>query len=110
MWQEEHLLVLCNDNGPQRFSLLIANYHNPKPISTGVFASFSLGNGIEKLQKEIEQLILKGCSIFNGTLGMKQNKSSEYLESMEGSGGVIFRPNISCLDEVLILNKTLSDL
>jgi hypothetical protein len=110
MWPKENFVVLCNDNGPQRFSLPIANYHDPKPISTDVFASFSLGNGIEKLQKEIEQLMSKGCTIFNGTVGMKENRSSEYLESMEGSGCVTFRPNISCLDEFLILNKTLSDL
>jgi hypothetical protein len=110
MWPKEILLVLCHDNGPQRFSLPVANYHDPKPINTDVFASFSTDNGIEKLQKEIDQLISKGCSIFNGTVVMKQNRSSEYLESTEGSGGVTLRPNISCLNEFLILNKTLSDL
>jgi hypothetical protein len=110
MWHKESLLVLCNDNGPQRFSLPIANYHDPKPISTDVFDSFSPGNGIEKLRKEIDKLMSRGCSIFNGTVVTKQNRSSEYLRSMEGGDGVILRPNISCPDEVLILNKKLLDL
>jgi hypothetical protein len=110
MLRKENLLVLCNDNGPQRFSLPIANYHDPKPISTDVFASFSPGYGTEKLQKEIDQLRSKGCTVFNGTVGEKQNRSSEYPEIMEVNGGVTFRPNTSCLNELLILNKTLSDL
>jgi hypothetical protein len=110
MWHKKNLWVLCNDNGPQRISLPIANYYDPKPISTDGFVSFPPKNYVDKLQKELDRLMSKGCFIFNGTVVMKQNRSSEYLKSMEGSGGVTIHLNSSCLDEFLILNKTSSDL
>jgi hypothetical protein len=110
-WHKENLLVLCNDNNPQSFSLPIASYHEPKPVITDASASISPRNDIEKLQKEIDQLTTKeGCSIFIDAVVTNKNISSEHLESMEAGGGVTIRPNISCRDEFLILNKTLSDL
>jgi hypothetical protein len=110
MWHEKNLWVLCNANGPENFSLPTENYYDPKPISTDEFASFSHKNYVDKLQEELDRLMLKGCFIFNGTLAMKQKRSREYLKSMDGSGGVAMRINTSCLDELLNLNKMSSDL
>jgi hypothetical protein len=91
LWNKENVWILCNEDGPQSYSLPTGNSNAQKPKYSELSALFI------SEKNTTDQMKPNGDTVVSSTSITEKNGSHENIVHMEGGGGVTIYPDISHL-------------